>query len=76
MDLQQRQVQDAVAAVTLAAQAAAEAVASLAGQMARSAAPVGAEGADRAGEWYRIIFASRTSAYDGIIFATTGQTHR
>ena len=48
MDLQQSQVQDAVAAVTLAAQAAAQAVASLAGQMARSAAPVGAEGADRA----------------------------
>ena len=48
MDLQQRQMQDAVAAVTLAAQAAAQAVASLAGQMARSAAPVGAEGADRA----------------------------
>ena len=40
MDLQQRQMQDAVAA--------AQAVASLAGQMARSAAPVGAEGADRA----------------------------
>ena len=48
MDLQQRQMQDAVAAVTLAAQAAAQAVASLAGQMARSAALVGAEGADRA----------------------------
>ena len=49
MDLQQRQMQDAVAAVTMAAQAAAQAVASLAGQMARPAAPVGAEGADRAG---------------------------
>ena len=48
MDLQQRQMQDAVAAVTLAAQTAAQAVASLAGQMARSAAPIGAEGADRA----------------------------
>ena len=48
VDLQQRQMQDAVAAVTLAAQAAAQAVASLAGHMARSAAPVGAEGADRA----------------------------
>ena len=33
----------------MAAQAAAQAVASLAGQMARPAAPVGAEGADRAG---------------------------
>ena len=42
-------MQDAVAAVTMAAQAAAQAVASLAGQMARPAAPVGAEGADRAG---------------------------
>ena len=49
MDLQQRQMQDAVAAVTMAALAAAQAVASLAGQMARPAAPVGAEGADRAG---------------------------
>ena len=47
MDLQQRQMQDAVAVVTLAAQAAAQAVASLAGQKARSAAPVGA-GGDRA----------------------------
>ena len=44
MDLQQRQMQDAVAAVTMAAQAAAQAVTSLAGQMARPAAPVGAEG--------------------------------
>ena len=43
MDLQQRQMQDAVAAVTMAAQAAAQAVASLAGQMARPAAPVGTE---------------------------------
>ena len=41
------QMPDAVVAVTLAAQA--QAVASLAGQRARSAAPVGAEGADRAG---------------------------
>ena len=48
-DIQQRQMQDAVAAVTMAAQAAAQAVASLAGQMARPAAPVGAEEADRAG---------------------------
>ena len=44
MNLQQRQMQDAVAAVTMAAQAAAQAVASLAGQMARPAAPVSAEG--------------------------------
>ena len=49
MNLQQRQMQDAVAAVTMAAQAAAQAVASLAGQMTRPAAPVSAEGADRAG---------------------------
>ena len=49
MDLQQRQMHDAVAAATMAAQAAAQAVASLAGQMARPAAPVGTEGADRAG---------------------------
>ena len=43
MDLQQRQMQDAVAAVTLAAQAAAQAVGLLAGQTARPAAPVGLE---------------------------------
>ena len=49
MDLQQRQMHDAVAAATMAAQAAAQAVASLAGQKARPAAPVGTEGADRAG---------------------------
>ena len=49
MDLQQRQMHDTVAAATMAAQAAAQAVASLAGQMARPAAPVGTEGADRAG---------------------------
>ena len=44
MDLQQRQMHDAVAAATMAAQAAAQAVASLAGQMARPTAPVGTEG--------------------------------
>ena len=49
MDLQQRQMHDAVGAATMAAQAAAQAVASLAGQMTRPAAPVGTEGADRAG---------------------------
>ena len=49
MDFQQRQMHDTVAAATMAAQAAAQAVASLAGQMARPAAPVGTEGADRAG---------------------------
>ena len=49
MDLQQRQMQDAVAAATMAAHAAAQAVASLAGQMTRPTVPVGAEGADRAG---------------------------
>ena len=42
MDLQQRQMHDAVAAVTMAAQAAAQAVASFAGQMADRAGSGGA----------------------------------
>ena len=75
MDLQPRQMQDAVAAVPLAAQAAAQAVASLAGQMARSAAPVGA-GADRA----RSVGATSTPPVQAPMIASSspplGQTHR
>ena len=76
MDLQPRQMQDAVAAVPLAAQAAAQAVASLAGQMARSAAPVGVEGADRA----RSGGTTSTPPVQAPMIASSspplGQTHR
>ena len=75
MDLQQRQMHDAVAAATMAAQAAAQAVASLAGQMARPAAPVGTEGAHRAGSGGAALTPPVQTAYYCINFATAEQAH-